>query len=213
VTIRLLIADDHPVVRDGLRHMLQGAPDFEVAGEASTGAEAVRMVERLAPDVVLMDLRMPEMDGVAATSQIRARFPGTHVLVLTTYDTDADILRAVEAGATGYLLKDAIREHLYTAIRSAARGETALAPAVASRLVGRMRTPAEEALTAREIEVLALVSKGASNAAIASELFISEATVKTHLIHIFGKLGVDDRTAAVVAALERGIIRLPGRTR
>jgi DNA-binding NarL/FixJ family response regulator len=213
VTIRLLIADDHPVVRDGLRNMLQGVPDFEVAGEAATGAEAVSMVERLGPDVVLMDLRMPELDGVAATSRIRARFPGTHVLVLTTYDTDADILRAVEAGATGYLLKDAIREHLYAAIRSAARGETALAPAVASRLVGRMRTPAEEALTAREIEVLALVAKGASNAAIAAELFISEATVKTHLIHIFGKLGVDDRTAAVVAGLERGIIRLPGRTR
>jgi DNA-binding NarL/FixJ family response regulator len=132
--------------------------------------------------------------------------------VLTTYDTDADILRAVEAGATGYLLKDAVREHLYTAIRSAARGETALAPAVASRLVGRMRLPAEEALTAREIEVLGLVSKGASNAAIASELFISEATVKTHLIHIFGKLSVDDRTAAVVAALERGIIELPRRS-
>jgi DNA-binding NarL/FixJ family response regulator len=133
------------------------------------------------------------------------------VLVLTTYDTDADILRAVEAGATGYLLKDAVREHLYTAIRSAARGETALAPAVASRLVGRMRVPAEASLTAREIEVLSLVSKGASNAAIASDLFISEATVKTHLIHIFGKLSVDDRTAAVVAALERGIIELPRR--
>ena len=211
MTIRLLIADDHPVVRDGLRNMLMGVADFEVVGEAATGAEAVLMVERLEPDVVLMDLRMPQMDGVAATADIRDRFPDTHVLVLTTYDTDADILRAVEAGATGYLLKDAVREHLYTAIRSAARGETALAPAVASRLVGRMRVPAEEALTAREIEVLALVSKGASNAAIASELFISEATVKTHLIHIFGKLAVDDRTAAVVAALERGIIQLPRR--
>jgi DNA-binding NarL/FixJ family response regulator len=169
------------------------------------------MVERLEPDVVLMDLRMRQMDGVAATVGIRDRFPGTHVLVLTTYDTDADILRAVEAGATGYLLKDAVGEHLYTAIRAAARGETALAPAVASRLVGRLRVPAQEALTAREIEVLALVSKGPSNAAIASELFISEATVKTHLIHIFGKLAVDDRTAAVVAALERGIIQLPRR--
>jgi DNA-binding NarL/FixJ family response regulator len=213
VTIRLLIADDHPVVRDGLHGMLAGVPDFEVVGEAATGSQALRLVAEVSPDVVLMDLQMPEMDGVAATSEIRARFPGTHVLVLTTYDTDADILRAVEAGATGYLLKDAAREHLFSAIRSAARGETALAPAVASRLVGRMRVPAEEALTSREIEVLTQVAKGASNAAIAADLFISEATVKTHLIHIFGKLGVDDRTAAVVTALERGIIRLPGRSR
>ena len=189
MTIRLLIADDHPVVRDGLRNMLQGVPDFEVAGEAATGAEAVSMVERLGPDVVLMDLRMPEMDGVAATTEIRSRFPGTHVLVLTTYDADADILRAVEAGATGYLLKDAVREHLYAAIRSAARGETALAAAVASRLVGRMRAPAEEALTAREIEVLTLVSRGASNAAIAAELFISEATVSCFGVMPQGRAG------------------------
>jgi DNA-binding NarL/FixJ family response regulator len=206
--IKILIADDHPVVRDGLHGMLAGVPDFEVVGEAATGSQALRLVAEVSPDVVLMDLQMPEMDGVAATSEIRARFPGTHVLVLTTYDTDADILRAVEAGATGYLLKDAAREHLFSAIRSAARGETA-----ASRLVGRMRVPAEEALTSREIEVLTQVAKGASNAAIAADLFISEATVKTHLIHIFGKLGVDDRTAAVVTALERGIIRLPGRSR
>jgi DNA-binding NarL/FixJ family response regulator len=161
--------------------------------------------------VVLMDLQMPGVDGATATAEIAERFPGTRVLVLTTYDTDADILRAVEAGATGYLLKDAPRERLFPAIRSAARGETVLAPTVATRLVNRMRVPAEEALTSREIEVLELVARGASNADVAASLFISEATVKTHLLHIFGKLGVDDRTAAVVSALERGIIALSRR--
>jgi DNA-binding NarL/FixJ family response regulator len=211
--IRLLIADDHPVVRDGLRGMLASEPDFEVVGEAASGAEAVRLVEREGPDVVLMDLQMPDVDGVAATTEIVARFPRTRVLVLTTYDTDADILRAVEAGATGYLLKDTPRERLFPAIRSAARGETVLAPTVATRLVGRMRLPGEEALTAREVEVLGRVAKGASNADIAASLFISEATVKTHLLHIFAKLGVGDRTAAVMAALERGIIPLPRRAR
>ena len=209
--IRLLIADDHPVVRDGLRGMLAGEADFEVVGEAASGVEAVRLTERERPDVVLMDLQMPEMDGATATAEIAARFPGTRVLVLTTYDADADILRAVEAGATGYLLKDTPRERLFPAIRAAARGETVLAPTVATRLVSRMRRPAEEALTAREIEVLELVARGSSNADIAAALFISEATVKTHLLHTFAKLGVDDRTAAVVAALERGIIALPRR--
>jgi DNA-binding NarL/FixJ family response regulator len=211
MTIRLLIVDDHPVVRDGLRGMLAGEPDFEVVGEAASGAEAVLLTERERPDVVLMDLQMPGVDGATATAEIAERFPGTRVLVLTTYDTDADILRAVEAGATGYLLKDAPRERLFPAIRSAARGETVLAPTVATRLVNRMRVPAEEALTSREIEVLELVAKGASNADVAASLFISEATVKTHLLHIFGKLGVDDRTAAVVSALERGIIALSRR--
>jgi DNA-binding NarL/FixJ family response regulator len=211
--IRLLLADDHPVVRDGLRGMLAGDADFAVVGEAASGAEAVSLVERERPDVVLMDLQMPEVDGVAATVEIVARFPATRVLVLTTYDTDADILRAVEAGATGYLLKDAPRERLFAAIRAAARGETVLAPTVATRLVDRMRLPASDALTAREVEVLGLVALGATNADIAAALFISEATVKTHLLHIFSKLGVDDRTAAVMVAMERGVIPTPRRSR
>ena len=209
--IRILLADDHPVVRDGLRGMLASEDGFQVVGEAASGAEAVAVCDRERPDVVLMDLQMPEMDGATATAQITARFPGTRVLVLTTYDTDADILRAVEAGATGYLLKDTPRERLFPAIQAAARGETVLAPAVATRLVSRMRRPGEEALTSREVEVLELVARGSSNADIAAALFISEATVKTHLLHTFAKLGVDDRTAAVVAALERGIIALPRR--
>jgi DNA-binding NarL/FixJ family response regulator len=206
--ICLIIADDHPVVRTGLRGMLAGQSDFEVVGEASTGTEAVALATRLRPAVVLMDLRMPEMDGVTAIAHIKAQQPETHVLVLTTYDTDADILRAVEAGATGYLLKDVPREELFRAIRAAARGETVLAPAVATRLVGQVRTPPEEALSAREIEVLSLVARGASNKEIGRQLHISEATVKSHLIHIFGKLGVADRTAAVTTALKRGILRL-----
>jgi DNA-binding NarL/FixJ family response regulator len=211
MTLRLLVVDDHPVVRAGLVAMLSEHDDFEVVAEAADGAEAVTMAARSSPDVVLMDLRMPGMDGAEATAKLRAGGHGPAVLVLTTYDTDADILRAVEAGATGYLLKDAPRERLFPAIRSAARGETVLAPTVATRLVNRMRVPAEEALTSREIEVLGLVARGSSNADVAASLFISEATVKTHLLHIFGKLGVDDRTAAVVSALERGIIALPRR--
>lgn len=206
--IRLLIADDHPVVRGGLQGMLAAEPDFEVVGEAETGAQAVEMTERLGPDVVLMDLRMPEMDGVSAIKRIREIRPATRALVLTTYDSDADILPAIEAGATGYLLKDAPREDLFRAIRAAARGESVLAPAVAARLMGRMRARGEEALSAREIEVLALVARGHNNKAIGRDLHVSEATVKTHLLHIFGKLGVDDRTAAVTVALERGILRL-----
>ncbi|MEJ2733670.1 MAG: response regulator transcription factor [Anaerolineae bacterium] len=206
--IRLIIADDHPVVRTGLQGMFAGQPDLEVAGEATTGIEAVDLVEKLRPDVVLMDLRMPKMDGVTAISEIKALRPEVHVLVLTTYDTDADILPAIEAGATGYLLKDAPREDLFRAIRAAARGEAVLAPGVAARLMDRMRAPAEEALTAREIEVLSLVAQGGSNRGIAHQLHISEATVKTHLVHIYDKLGVADRTAAVTTALQRGILRL-----
>jgi DNA-binding NarL/FixJ family response regulator len=206
--IRLLIADDHPVVRDGLRGMLAGQPDFEIVGEASTGAAAIALAQQLQPQVVLMDLRMPIGDGATAIAQIKTRYPAINILVLTTYDSDADILRAIEAGATGYLLKDAPREELFRAIRSTARGESVLTPTVASRLMGRMRAPAEEALSAREIEVLTLVAGGANNKEVARQLHISEATVKSHLIHIFAKLGVNDRTQAVTTALQRGIVRL-----
>ena len=206
--IRVVIADDHPVVRAGLRGMLETESDIEVVAEATNGREAVSLVGRLEPEVVLMDLQMPEFDGVAATQQIRDHHPDTNVLVLTTFDTDADITRAISAGATGYLLKDAPRQDLFQAIRAAARSESVLTPAVASRLMSKMRGSAQESLSDREIEVLAQVADGKSNKAIADKLYISEATVKTHLVHIFGKLGVDDRTAAVTAALERGVIRL-----
>ena len=205
---RLLVADDHPVVRAGLRGMLASQPDFEVVAEAANGAEAVKLTDQLQPHVVLMDLRMPEMDGVTAIAQIKARHPSIQILVLTTYDSDADILPAIENGATGYLLKDAPREDLFEAIRSAAQGKPLLAPAIAARLMERMRGPTEEALSSREVEVLGLVAKGASNREIANQLWISEATVKSHLLHIFSKLNVTDRTAAVTKALERGILRL-----
>lgn len=209
-TVRVVIADDHPVVRAGLRGMLEPESDIEVVGEATNGREAVSLVGRLEPEVVLMDLQMPDLDGVAATKQIRDRHPETNVLVLTTFDTDADITRAISAGATGYLLKDAPRQDLFQAIRAAARGESVLTPAVASRLMSKMRGPAVQSLSEREIEVLTQVADGNSNKDIAGKLYISEATVKTHLVHIFGKLGVDDRTAAVTVALEQGIIRLSG---
>ena len=208
MTLRVAIADDHSVVRMGLRAMLDGEDDLEIVGEAATGTEAVEIAARLSPDVVLMDLRMPELDGVAATARIRERHREVQVLVLTTYDTDADILRAIEAGAAGYLLKDATRDDLLRAVRTAARGESALAPAVASRLLARVRMPVREALTGREIEILAHVARGRSNKEIGSALHISEATVKTHLVHIFGKLGVQDRTEAVTVSLDRGILRL-----
>lgn len=206
--IRLLIVDDHLVVREGLKGMLSGQSDFAIVGEADDGAQAVSLATRLQPDVVLMDLRMPGVDGVDAIRQIKAQQPQTHVLVLTTYGSDADIVRAIEAGATGYLLKDTPRRELFRAVRAAAQGESVLAPTVASRLMTRMRSPAEESLTAREIEVLQWVSQGASNKEIGKVLHISEATVKTHLTHIFSKLGVADRTAAVTVALERGILSL-----
>lgn len=206
--IEILIVDDHPVVREGLTGMLAGEPDFVVVGEAADGETAVTLDARHEPDVILMDLRMPGMDGVEAIEAILAKRPSAHILILTTYDSDADILRAVEAGATGYLLKDAPREDLFRAIRAAAKGESALAPAVAARLMSRMRAPAAEKLTPREIEVLQLVARGNSNREVGQTLHISTATVKTHLIHIFDKLGVSDRTAAVTVALERGIFTL-----
>jgi DNA-binding NarL/FixJ family response regulator len=208
--IRLLIADDHPVVRDGLRAMLATQPDMELVGEAATGTEAVQRARALRPDVVLMDLQMPGLDGPGAIAALREQAPGVRVLVLTTYGTDADITRAVDAGVTGYLLKDAPREQLFGAIRAAARGESVLSPSVATRVLGRMRAPAEEALSPRELEILQAVARGLSNKEIGRQLYVSEATVKTHLLRIFGKLGVDDRTAAVTLALERGIMRLSG---
>ena len=206
--LRLIVADDHPVVRTGLQGMLNSQPDFEVVAEADTGLKAVSLTLQLHPDVVLMDLRMPELDGVSAIRQIKAQRPECHVLVLTTYDSDSDILSAVEAGATGYLLKDTPRDELFRAIRATAHGETVFAQPVASRLVAYKESPSEETLSAREIEVLVLASRGASNKEIARRLFISEATVKSHLIHIFDKLKVSDRTAAVRTALERGILQL-----
>ena len=205
--VRVLIADDHPVVRSGLRGMLAADPGFEVVGEAADGTEAVALSLRERPDVVLMDLRMPDLDGASATAEIRARHPETQILVLTTYDTDADIVRAIEAGAIGYLLKDVPHEEITRAVRAAARGEPVLAPAVAERLMERARGAASDALTAREIEVLQLAAQGLSNSEIAKELFVSATTVKAHLAHIYRKLGVSDRTAAVTTALERQIIR------
>jgi len=208
--VRVLVVDDHPVVRGGVVGWLAAQPDIDVVGEAGDGLEALAAVAEHAPDVVLMDLRMPRMDGVAATGRITAAHPGVRVLVLTTYDTDADIVRAVEAGATGYLLKDTPLPQLADAVRAAARGETVLAPPVAARLVSRMRAPAVEAPTARELEVLAGVARGLTNAEIGRELYIGEATVKTHLLRVFAKLGVDDRTRAVMLAVERGLLPRPG---
>jgi DNA-binding NarL/FixJ family response regulator len=207
-TIRIVIADDHPVFRAGLQGLLSGQEDFQVVGEAANGREAVNMVRLASPDVLLVDLQMPELDGVHAIREIRNVAPRTRILVLTTYDSDGDILRAVEAGATGYLLKDTPREELFKAIRATARGDSVLSPTVASKLVGRARAPVDRSLSAREIEVLRLVARGTSNKIIGKELRISEATVKTHLLHIFAKLSVDDRTAAVTAAMERGVLRL-----
>ncbi|MGH2534515.1 MAG: response regulator [Thermomicrobiales bacterium] len=206
--ITVLIVDDHPVVRTGLQGMLAGQPDFAIVGEAVDGAEAVTVATRLRPAVVLMDLRMPGLDGVAATARITSDLPGTRVVVLTTYDSDADILRAIEAGATGYLLKDSPRDDLYRAIRAAAEGKPLLAPSVTTRLMARMRAPADESLSDREVEVLRRVARGGSNREIARDLAISEATVKSHLIHIFRKLDVADRTAAVTVALERGFLQI-----
>ncbi|MEU0127269.1 response regulator transcription factor [Streptomyces sp. NPDC006289] len=208
-TITLVVVDDHPVVRDGLRSVFTSAPGFEVLGEAADGVAAVALVRRTDPDVVLMDLRMPGGGGVAAIAELTRLGARSRVLVLTTYDTDSDTLPAIEAGATGYLLKDAPREELFTAVRAAADGRTVLSPAVASRLVARVRAPAgpgNESLSAREREVLGLVARGTSNREIAAGLFISEATVKTHLTHVFAKLGAKDRAAAVAVAYERGIL-------
>ncbi len=206
--IKILIADDHTIVRAGIRQLLETQPDLEVIAEVENGRDAVEQTLRLKPSVVLMDLRMPEMDGVQAIASIKTQLPDTNILVLTTYDTDADIVRAVDAGATGYLLKDVPREELFRAVRATAKGETVLASSVAARLMNKVRAGGDEALTTREIDVLLLVARGATNQEVAESLHISKATVKSHLIQICNKLGVSDRTAAVTTAIERGIIRL-----
>jgi DNA-binding NarL/FixJ family response regulator len=208
--IKLLIVDDHPVVRDGLSSMFARDPEFTVVGEASDGSEAVRLAEALEPDVILMDLRMAGMDGVTAIGELSRRGVPARVLVLTTYDTDSHVLPAIEAGATGYLLKDAPRDELLRAVRSAARGEVALSSSVAARLMNRLRAPAPVGpLSRRELEVLGLVAAGNTNREAAARLFITEATVKTHLINIYAKLDVKDRAAAVAEGYNRGLL---GRT-
>jgi DNA-binding NarL/FixJ family response regulator len=215
--VRVLVADDHPVVRAGLRALLSAEPGLTVVAEAGSGEETVLMARQHQPDVVLMDLRMPGAGGLAAIRQLSADQPGVRVVVLTTYDSDADILPAVEAGAAGYLLKDTPRDTLVGAIFAAARGETVLAPSVAGRLVNRLRAAppeapaARETLSARETEVLMLAGRGLTNAQIGRELFVSEATVKTHLLRAYAKLGVSGRTAAVTRAMELGVLPSPGR--
>ncbi|MGW4463071.1 response regulator [Micromonospora sp. NPDC004704] len=209
--VRLLIVDDHPVVRNGLRGAFTGSDEFEVVGEAGDGTEALAQVAALRPDVVLMDLRMPRMDGVEAIRELNRTAPTVRVLVLTTFDTDSDVLPAIEAGATGYLLKDAPTDELLRAVRLAANGEAVLSPTVAGRLMGQMRRPArlgkpaQGTLSQRELQVLKLVADGATNREAASKLFISEASIKTHLLRIYDKLGVRDRAAAVGEAFRRGL--------
>ena len=208
-TIRLLIADDHPVVRDGLRGIFEASGEFEVAGEAANGQEAVDRAAALRPDVVLMDLRMPVLDGVSAIRLLAEKGVSARVLVLTTFDTDTDVVPAIEAGATGYLLKDSPPDELLRGVRAAARGEAVLSPSVATRLLGQVRQPAREPLSQRELDILGLIARGCSNREAAARLFISEATVKTHLLHIYAKLGVNDRAAAVATGFERGLLPRP----
>lgn len=207
--IRILLADDHPVVREGLRGMLSAEPDLEVVAEASNGPQAEALAAELLPglDLILMDLRMPGGDGVESIARITAAGLPVRVVVLTTYEDDRDILRAVEAGAAGYLLKDMARAELAEAVRAAVRGETVLAPSVAGRLVDRLRTrPERPRLSEREVSVLRLVAGGATNAEIGRQLFVAESTVKTHLLRVFAKLEVTDRTAAVTTAMRHGLL-------
>ena len=204
--ISLLIVDDHPVVRDGLRGMFSADARFHVVAEARDGAEAISAAHRVRPDVILMDLRMPGTDGVTAIQELTKSDTPSRILVLTTYDSDSDVLPAIEAGATGYLLKDAPREELFRAVEAAARGEAVLSPAVAMRLMGQVRQPASDLPSQRELEVLRLIARGSTNREAAKQLFISEATVKTHLLHVYAKLGVNDRAAAVAAAFSRGYL-------
>ncbi|MEV6754449.1 response regulator transcription factor [Streptomyces sp. NPDC051214] len=205
--IRIVLADDHPVVREGLRAMLNAEPDLDVVGEAASGPRAEALAAELRPDIVLMDLRMPGGGGADSIERMAAAGLSCRVIVLTTYETDRDILRAVEAGAAGYLLKDLARGELAEAVRAAARGETVLAPSVAARLVDQLRTrPERPRLTGRETAVLRLVAEGCTNAEIGRPLHVAESTVKTHLLRAFGKLGVDDRTAAVTSAMRFGLL-------
>jgi len=206
--IKIIIADDHPVVRSGLRALLSSQSDFEIAGEANNGEEAAQLAISLIPDLILMDLQMPILDGIGATKRIRDKLPKANILVLTTYEADADILLALEAGAMGYLLKDTPPEQLFQAVRNAASGEMALAPRVAQKLTQRLTNSSKNTLSSREIEVLELASQGHANKVIARKLFITEATVKSHFVHIFSKLGVVDRTAAVTEAVKKKIIKL-----
>ena len=203
--IRVLVADDHPIVRGGIVALLESTDDMTVVAQAATGLEAVELALALNPDLVLMDLRMPDLDGDEATARIVAAAPGIRILVLTTYESDASILTAIEAGASGYLLKAAPEQELLAGIRSVARGEVALAPSIAAMLVNRVKTPSV-GLSPRETEILRLVASGLSNPAIGRALFIGEATVKTHLLHAFEKLGVNDRTRAVTKAMELGLL-------
>jgi DNA-binding NarL/FixJ family response regulator len=207
--IRLLIVDDHPIMRDGLRGVFTDDAEFEVVGEAGDGAEAVRLAQRLDVDVILMDLRMPTMGGVEAITRLRELRHPARVLILTTYDTDRDVLPAINAGATGYLLKDAPRDELLRAVRAAHAGQSVLAPSVASTLIGLVGTNGPDALSPRELEVLRLMSRGLNNAEIADHLILGQATVKTHVASILRKLAVRDRVQAVVFAYEHGIVE-PG---
>jgi len=205
-SIRLLLVDDHDVVRAGLRAMLSG-PEIEIVGEAQNGEVALELALSLSPDVVLMDLSMPKLDGFGATRRIKLAKPEIQVIVLTTFETAADVTRAIDAGAIGYLLKDAGRAEILNAVRAAKRGQPTLAPAAAAHLMAKSKTETR-ALSRRELEILERVAKGETNGVIAKALRISEATVKTHLLHVFEKLGVDDRTAAVTKAIELKILRI-----
>lgn len=204
--IRILVVDDHPIVRSGLTSVLSTQSDFDVVGEASNGEEAIAAASRLEPDLVLMDLRMPAKNGVDASAAILAERPSTRVVVLTTYASDGEVLRAIEAGAVGYLLKDVPHDELFRALRAVARGERYLAPVVTERLLARWQQPARVSLTERELDVLRCVARGDGNKQIASALGITEPTVKAHLVHIFDKLGVENRTAAARVAREQRII-------
>ena len=215
-TIKILIVDDHEMVRNGLSVMMEREEDFTVVGEAKNGLEAVEKAKSLLPDVVLMDLRMPEMDGVEAMRQIRAEQDEIKFLVLTTYDTDEYIFDAIEAGAKGYLLKDASREDLFRAVRTVNRGESLIEPGVVSRVLDRLTElsrrvthgPERPPLSEREVEVLQLMARGSANKQIAADLSITESTVKTHVANIFQKLEVSHRTEAVTKAMSQGIIKL-----